>query len=58
MKKRPSLKEINAQIDKINKQKPLKKQIEELGDVIRKINEENTFPAKKIAAPDERSVVE
>ncbi|MFP5490954.1 MAG: hypothetical protein ACLGG0_05600 [Bacteriovoracia bacterium] len=63
MKKRPSLKEINAHMDKLNKQKPSKKQIEELGEVIRKINEENgtdekVIPAKKIAISDDRPVME
>jgi Tfp pilus assembly protein PilO len=63
MKKRPSLKEINAQMDKLNKQKPSKKQIDELGEVIRKINEENgtdekVIPVKKIAISDDRPVME
>lgn len=63
MKKRPSLKEINAQMDKLNKQKPSKKQIEELGEVIRKINEDNNsqgtvIPAKKIAISEDRSLME
>lgn len=63
MKKRPNLKEINAQMDKLNKQKPSKKQIEELGEVIRKINEENNsqgtvIPAKKIAISDDRPLME
>lgn len=63
MKKRPSLKEINAQMDKLNKQRPSKKQIEELGEAIRKINEENgtdekAIPAKKIAISDDRPVME
>jgi len=63
MKKRPSLKEINAQMDKLNKQKPSKKQIEDLGVVIRKINKENNSqgtvtPAKKIAISEERPLME
>lgn len=63
MKKRPSLKEINAQMDKLNKQKPSKKQIEELGEVIRKINEENNsqgtvIPAKKIAISEDQPLME
>lgn len=63
MKKRPSLKEINAQMDKLNKQKPTQKQIDELGEVIRKINEEygtneKAIPAKKIAISDDRPVME
>jgi hypothetical protein len=48
---------------KLNKQKPSKKQIEELGEVIRKINEENridekAIPAKKIAISEDRPVME
>ena len=61
--KRPSLKEINAQMDAIIKRKPTQEQIEELGDVIRKINEENqdvesVIPDKKIAKSDETFMTE
>ncbi len=63
MKKRPSLKEINAHMDKLNKQRPSKKQIEELGEVIRKINEENqkdeqVIPVKKIAVSNDHPAVD
>lgn len=62
MKKRPSLKEINARMDKLNKQRPSKNQIEELNEVIRKINKENgtdeeMIPARKIAASDDRLAI-
>lgn len=59
MKKRRSIIEINAEMDKINKRKPTKKQIEELGKVIQEINKgndsynSNDFPQKKIAISDE-----
>lgn len=61
--KRPSLKEINAQMDAIIKRKPTGEQIEELGDVIRKINEENqdvesVISDKKIAKSDETFMTE
>ena len=61
--KRPSLKEINAQMDAIIKRKPTQEQIEELGEVIRKINEENqdvesVIPDKKIAKSDETFMTE
>jgi len=55
--KRRSIKEINAQMDKINKRKPNKSQIEELGKVIKEINKKNDdhsveeIPIKKIAIP-------
>lgn len=64
MKKRRSLKEINAEMDAIIKRKPTKQQIEELGEVIRKINEENeasnsTIDSdKKIARSDDNFVTE
>lgn len=50
-------------MDKLNMQKPSKKQIKELGEVIRKINEENNsqgkvIPAKKIAISEERLLME
>ena len=56
---RPSMREINAEMDAIKKRKPSKEQIEDLGNVIRKINEENegtdtaNIPDKKIARSDE-----
>lgn len=55
--KRRSLEEIYADMDRVNKRKPTSEQIEELGEVIQKINEENqvdqtTIPDKKIARPD------
>jgi hypothetical protein len=63
--KRPSIREINAEMDAIIKRKPTKQQIEELGDVIRKINEENEStdsaidPRKKIArSPDDSFIAE
>lgn len=54
MKKRRSIQDINAEMDKINKRKPTKEQIEELGKVIQKINEEDqthesNMPERKIA---------
>jgi hypothetical protein len=61
---RPSMKEINAEMDAIKKRKPTKEQIEELGNVIRKINEENegtdsaVTPDKKIARSDENFLTE
>ena len=61
---RPSMKEINAEMDAIIKRKPTKEQIEELGNVIRKINEENEStdstitPDKKIARSDENFLTE
>ena len=55
MKKRRSLKEIYADMDKINKRKPTKEQIEELGKVIRKINEENE--ATKPAVPNRKIAI-
>ena len=64
MKTRRSLKEINAEMDAIMKRKPTKQQIEELGEVIRKINEENEAanstidPDKKIARSDDNFVTE
>ena len=65
MKTRRSLKEINAEMDAIMKRKPTKQQIEELGEVIRKINKENEAidsmidPNKKIArASDDNFVTE
>lgn len=63
--KRPSIREINAEMDAIMKRKPTKQQIEELGEVIRKINEENEAtdstidPNKKIArSSDDNFVME
>ena len=55
--KRRSLEEIYADMDRVNKRKPTSQQIEELGEVIRKINEENQddqtiIPDKKIARPN------
>ena len=55
--KRRSLEEIYADMDRVNKRKPTSQQIEELGEVIQKINEENqvdqtTIPDKKIARSD------
>ncbi len=38
---RPSMKEINAEMDAIKKRKPTKEQIEELGNTIKQINEKN-----------------
>jgi hypothetical protein len=60
--KRPSMKEINASIDAILKRKPTKKQIEELAEVIKKINEENGEAPidsdKKIARGDDDFLME
>ncbi len=59
--KRPSIREINAEMDAIMKRKPTKQQIEELGEVIRKINKENEAidSNKKIArASDDNFVTE
>ena len=58
LNKRRSLEEIYADIDKVNKRKPTAKQIEDLGNVIRKINEEDqaeqaVVPDKKIAGSTE-----
>jgi NTP pyrophosphatase (non-canonical NTP hydrolase) len=39
--KRRSLEEIYADMDRVNKRKPTSKQIEELGEVIQKINDGN-----------------
>jgi hypothetical protein len=61
---RPSMREINAEMDAIKKRKPTKEQIEDLGDVIRKINEENegtdtaNISDKKIARSDENFLTE
>ncbi len=55
--KRRNLEEIYTDMDAVNKSKPTSKQIEELAEVIRKINEENVGdnssinPDKKIAKP-------
>jgi hypothetical protein len=64
MKTRRSLKEINAEMDAINKRKPTDEQIKELAEVIRKINEENEAydsaidSNKKIAKPDDNLLTE
>ena len=63
-KKRPSIREINAEMDAIIKRKPTKEQIEELAEVIRKINEENddldveNDSNKKIAKSNENFITE
>ena len=62
--KRRSIREINASMDEIIKRKPTQKQIEELAEVIRKINEENEAydsiidSNQKIAKSDESFMTE
>jgi hypothetical protein len=63
MRKRLSIKEINAKMDKINKSKPTKEQIEDLGKNIREIeginpSQESVIPKKKIAISDENFMKE
>jgi len=64
MKKRRSIQEINKDIDTINKRKPSKDQIEDLGRVIKKINaeeqshESEEIPVRKIAISNDNSGVE
>ncbi len=62
--KRRSIREMNASTDEIIKRKPTQKQIEELAEVIRKINEENEAydsiidSNQKIAKSDESFMTE
>jgi hypothetical protein len=62
--KRRSIREINASMDEIIKRKPTQKQIEELAEVIRKINEGNEAydsiidSNQKIAKSDESFMTE
>jgi hypothetical protein len=51
LKKRRSLEEIYADMDRVNRQKPTPKDIQDLGDTIRKINLDVTIDQEEMPDP-------